>query len=846
MSNLIHLNMKAEPSVVNDASRIVKRTTVHAFSGNTVTVTDPAGKWKRFLTDARGNLWQVNEPNPNGGVDYITYYTYSTLNHLLTVSMTRPNVPADGTNVTQTRTFLYKSDQRLQSVTNPESGTTSYTYNPDGTMATKTDAKNQVISYFYDTMGRLTQVKNGNVILRTLTYDANPDDQGNNYGTYLLGRIARIDYGVGNSAPAAAGNAWTELYSYDQAGGMLKKRLALGRAELHPGSLEATCTYDDEGRMTSIKYPDFQYDPATASGPTGPTYTYTYDQMGRPLTLTGGAYVSGVTYGPAGELTSINGETRTYNEQKQLTGINVPGLGSITYSFSSTNNNGRITGMTNTITGESVTYAYDSLNRLISASAGGHWGLSFSYDGFGNRLSQNVTAGSAPTIQQSYDMTTNRLQGQYYDANGNMGGISWDVENRLLQIQGQTAPYSTDTYDYGIDNKRIYKQTYLQSGNPEEVYFYVAGRKIATYTLAYLDITGDGYPTILFTQPKYNVYFGSRLMIANGQTVVLDRLGSVVWDGAPHSYFPYGEERTPTANNKDKFATYFRDASTGLDYADQRFYGSIDGRFTSPDPSMENVDYSDSTSWNAYAYVNGDPVNFNDPDGLVACGDLINAANGKSLNTIMTTYNDLGYLAQTIWHEGGPLWKTDSTNVNNFVKQQAYIATALENRYDIANGKLTAYTATGGTVNPAAFGGPGTSLTSVILQAAGNDQSWGIYSGGKLESDSLSSLKTVMKTDVSVGTQVVLPSGGSVNAECFAALSAATEALLAQGGARFEPNGVILTYWNLATNSSPDRRNTQTVAPVSLNGDTFYGYFTTQQPKPVRPPPPHRPGRLPL
>ena len=209
----------------------------------------------------------------------------------------------------------------------------------------------------------------------------------------------------------------------------------------------------------------------------------------------------------------------------------------------------------------------------------------------------------------------------------------------------------------------------------------------------------------------------------------------------------------------------------------------------------------------------------------------------------MTTYNDLGYLAQTIWHEGGPLWKTDSTDVNNFVTQQAYIATALENRYDIANGNIVAYTASGGTVNPGLFGGPGTSLTNVILQAAGNNQSWGIYTNGTL--DSMSTLKQVLSTDISVGPQVQLLPGSNftVNSQCFAALSAATEALLAQGGARTEPSGVILTYWNLATNSSPDPRNTKTVPSFSLNGDTFYGYFTTQQPKPVRRPPPRRPGR---
>lgn len=137
------------------------------------------------------------------------------------------------------------------------------------------------------------------------------------------------------------------------------------------------------------------------------------------------------------------------------------------------------------------------------------------------------------------------------------------------------------------------------------------------------------------------------------------------------------------------------------------------------------------------------------------------------------------------------------------------------------------------------------SLTNIILQAAGNNQSWGIYTNGKL--NNMSTLQQVLNTDVSVGVQVQLPSGNSVNAQCFAALSAATEALLAQDGVRTEPNGVILAYWNLATDNSP-ASGTTTVPPVSLNGDTFYGYFSTQQP--ARRPPPRRPpgrgGRRPL
>ena len=101
-------------------------------------------------------------------------------------------------------------------------------------MATKTDAKSQVLSYWYDTLGRLTQVKNGTTVLRNLTYDAN-----GGYGTSLAGRLARVDYG--------SGNAWTELCAYDPAGGMVSKQLVWRR--------------------------------------TGPTYTYTFDSMARPLSL---------------------------------------------------------------------------------------------------------------------------------------------------------------------------------------------------------------------------------------------------------------------------------------------------------------------------------------------------------------------------------------------------------------------------------------------------------------------------------------------------------------------------------------------------------------------------------
>lgn len=51
------------------------------------------------------------------------------------------------------------------------------------------------------------------------------------------------------------------------------------------------------------------------------------------------------------------------------------------------------------------------------------------------------------------------------------------------------------------------------------------------------------------------------------------------------------------------------------DYADQRYYSNITGRFLAPDPSGLG-DPSDPQSWNMSTYVQGDPINFNDPEGL--------------------------------------------------------------------------------------------------------------------------------------------------------------------------------------------------------------------------------------
>jgi len=96
-----------------------------------------------------------------------------------------------------------------------------------------------------------------------------------------------------------------------------------------------------------------------------------------------------------------------------------------------------------------------------------------------------------------------------------------------------------------------------------------------------------------------------------------------------HDYLPFGEElgagtggRTTTQGYvgdsvRQKLTLKERDIETGLDYFGARYYASTQGRFTSVDPENYQAmrDPSDPQSWNAYSYVNNNPLGRVDPDG---------------------------------------------------------------------------------------------------------------------------------------------------------------------------------------------------------------------------------------
>jgi hypothetical protein len=122
--------------------------------------------------------------------------------------------------------------------------------------------------------------------------------------------------GYTSGATPACDTTFTEMYSYNAAGAVVKKRLRVTRTLPWPinspvisnADLDAAYTYDNEGRVTATQYPSTWNGSAWVAGP---NLGNTYDSMGRPQKVTdltaSSDIISNATYNPAGQLLTMSG-----------------------------------------------------------------------------------------------------------------------------------------------------------------------------------------------------------------------------------------------------------------------------------------------------------------------------------------------------------------------------------------------------------------------------------------------------------------------------------------------------------------------------------------------------------
>ena len=607
-----------------------------SYSGDTMTVTDQAGKDRQSTTDALGRLVKVIEDPGTSGLGYVTDYAYDVLDNLKTV-----------TQGSQTRTFTYDSLSRLVTAVNPESGTIQYKYDANGNLVLKIDPRsggaslpNCSIPYSGTNVATCSEYDALNRVIKKDYNDATPDVNYYYDAQTLPTGAPSFTRGASTGRLVAVTTGGTNAgsyYAYDGLGRTLKR---IQRTD--SVNYVSDATYNKASSLLTETRP-------TVPGATDRRIiSYNYDGAGRLLSLDSDATtyaaeasVTNILYAPHGALDKetlgngfihdINYNTRLQPTQIRLGTTTVPtSLLDLTYNYGTTNNNGNLLDVTEKIgtwTRKQV-YTYDALNRLDKTEENNGttttplWTEDNAYDRFGNRW--EVISGGTPLTFNS----KNQITGYTYDLAGNLTDdtvrtYGYDAENRLKAVGTVT-----NAFVYDGEGKRVRKDFPLE----ERVRFVygVSGQLVMEINIA------------SSTLKKEYVYGADRLLATiepgiGTRYMTSDHLGTPrVVTGTTgtnpisrHDYKPFGQElgvgdggRTSAQffdvgdDLRQKFTGYERDTETGLDFAQARYYSSQLGRFSSTDPLLATGRAAMPQSWNRYAYVLNNPLAFTDPTGL--------------------------------------------------------------------------------------------------------------------------------------------------------------------------------------------------------------------------------------
>ncbi|MBB5343285.1 RHS repeat domain-containing protein [Tunturibacter empetritectus] len=290
----------------------------------------------------------------------------------------------------------------------------SYTYDANGNVRTKTDARALGITYAYDPLNRLLtktpSPQNG------ATYTYNYDEKTVSWNTFALtNTIGRL-----SSSSATYGGVYSRYsYFYDAMGRQAGRHFQVPNAT---GTSVNTSTgsngenYDLAGNVKFIDNGGGIYVTETRDAAGHVTAASSNKAT---TALLGTVYshqiFANATYSPFGALSSRvlgNGltESRTYDKRGRMNAKSQFQAGSsIGYNVSLTYYpNGNVNSANDSINGN-WTYTYYPLNQLKGATSAAGLILGWTYDSFGNRKTQTASGtGSAPQPSFTDSGNTNR------------------------------------------------------------------------------------------------------------------------------------------------------------------------------------------------------------------------------------------------------------------------------------------------------------------------------------------------------------------------------------------------------------------------------------------------------
>ncbi|MEZ5406191.1 MAG: RHS repeat-associated core domain-containing protein [Verrucomicrobiia bacterium] len=661
-------------------------TTLSDPEGNTTTytydekdritsITDALGQTTSYQYDLRGSLTQLTDAQ--GAITTLTYTPHKKL-----ASITDAQ--------TNTTTFLYDNEDRLISAIDALGNTTQYEYDKIGRRIATIDPLGNRYSHRYDTLGnlietidplktsqyqlkynsqqQLSQIKTAQGQKQTYRYDKLGRLIAQNQGNH---RKSRYDYDAlhrltqtktsakqttkqrfdtdSNLTSYTDPEEHTTSLGHNQAGQLTFLKTPTGQT--------TTYTYNNRNLIESVTWPAGQtftlnYDPAgqleKLTEEDGDT-TYTYDKVGRPLTITKDGQTITRQYDSLGRLTQFTdtqGNTigYAYDAIGRLTELTYPNGQTVTYTYDA---NSRLTTVTDWA-GRTTRYTYDLIGRLTQTERPNHTQETRTYDKKTNRLTQLTDKSlSATLIDQTYrynnqgqlteqngqpeqpeqDLTQptemaydpdNRLTtynniNLNYDPNGNLlngpfGSYTYDSRNRLTQAGSLTYTYDPENQRIAIEDSNGTTQLIH---NPNAFLSQLLVRKTPDGKETYY-IYGLGllYQQTDDDQTYYHHYD------RQGNTLLLTDQNGQITD--QYTYSPYGQtlQHQGTTDNPFRYNGRYgiMTDSNDLLHMRARYYCPQLHRFLNQDILLGST--SDPLSLNRFAYVNGDPVNNVDPLGL--------------------------------------------------------------------------------------------------------------------------------------------------------------------------------------------------------------------------------------
>jgi RHS repeat-associated protein len=577
----------------------LKGLTKYSWTGADLTsITDPLNRVTKFTFDAIGQLTAVQDPLGNtirrtidalGRTSDITDAAGG-ISRLTWDSAGRLLSQADPKGVT-TR-YTYNEIGRPVTRTDPLGRSETYTWNSAGQIATIVDRKKQVTTYTYDPAGRTARIdfqpEAGKPGTRSWQYEW---DQ-------TLNKLTGMnDYGPSTHGSIRAdGVIRSTIIRYDNITGKYRSMLDIPNIQGEPAYRYATDTReivgidmdratvdysrDAEHRVTKIQY--------TLNGEAPRTFTSTYDALGR-----------------LSQSESGNGIIATYSwdAASQLTGI--------TYKRA----DGSVLG--------DLTYGYDLAGRRTKAA--------------GSLAKVNLPQAVSDAQYNAANQLT-RWAGKTfsYDLNGNLSsdGVNqygWNEQGLLTQISGgTTAVFSYDAFGRRRDrtvNGHLMQTSWI--GN--ELHFMMPDDDWSQRIRGFSSAPGNPLDELAYRRIGDDAS-RDRYVLRDANNNVIALTDGNQQSQTQYSYEPYGvTSQIGTVDPNGQQYTGRENDGTGLYYYRNRYYSPTTARFISEDP----VGWA-SGQTNAYAYVNGNPVQLNDPFGFGSTGTPgNNQAQNKQVSDIV-------------------------------------------------------------------------------------------------------------------------------------------------------------------------------------------------------------------